>query len=589
MTVIISDRYPSLEGAPNLHTQIDTLTSKLNTGTYPSPEDLKKIDEGISAIPREPVQTGDVNPTVLSRSEAARNAQKALINAIDDRLKQDYGNKTIDFIKANPQALQHLGLTVKGTTFLLQKIAQAGKDATDGQIDATDLQKRQLLGLRTTEDGEFKSNLVAMRSAIEAVKSSQDASVTDADKKYAQDLLDLLNTTAVAVEAVGAKTEQGLTAFQITNIQQKYAPAFSREAGGIGTAMQQVQRLLKYSDGQFPKDSAEEGALLNKAREAIKNPKSPLAKLYAEIKPLVEGDANKQNFINLKFNTDIAAGPENAAENASNDFQTFLQKLVDFDGDSKIEAVNSAGREWKGWRDALTLGIGYALRDKVGKQTHVHSELGLYDQIKSMDMSQFNAMLNGMGITENIVSAESIKEDKLGSTIDRVRNALTIRSNLLSSRDVDDSGINAIAQSKEVQGSASMQREIKKAVDQIKDLNGNELSPEAKNKLIGELTKRSLDFRAMVVGAHNLDLDELAKKFGEAIKGGRVDGMSIVALDLRVLKNFYESSRISIKGSAGVMAAASLDGVLPIASIGAEGKFTMIDSTNDGKAALDKL
>lgn len=75
-----------------------------------------------------------------------------------------------------------------------------------------------------------------------------------------------------------------------------------------------------------------------------------------------------------------------------------MKQLSDLDGDHKVEAVSDAKKEWRGWKDAITLGIGYAFRDKTGVQNRVHSELGLYDQVKGMKIEDFNKVLATLGL-----------------------------------------------------------------------------------------------------------------------------------------------------------------------------------------------
>lgn len=149
-----------------------------------------------------------------------------------------------------------------------------------------------------------------------------------------------------------------------------------------------------------------------------------------------------------------------------------MQKLSDLDGDHKIEAVSDAKKEWRGWKDAITLGIGYAFRDKTGVQNRVHSELGLYDQVKGMTIEDFNKVLATLGLEDNFLQADKLNQD----TVTRLQNALSFRANVLGSREVTQDAVDVLAQSKEVSGTESMQRAIKKAVDGLKGVDGKELT-----------------------------------------------------------------------------------------------------------------
>lgn len=75
------------------------------------------------------------------------------------------------------------------------------------------------------------------------------------------------------------------------------------------------------------------------------------------------------------------------------------------------------------------------MRDKTAVQGQVQSELGLYEQIKALDMKAFNAKLAEMGIDSIVLTEELLKTPETSkATITRIRNAINMRADLLGSR-----------------------------------------------------------------------------------------------------------------------------------------------------------
>lgn len=75
------------------------------------------------------------------------------------------------------------------------------------------------------------------------------------------------------------------------------------------------------------------------------------------------------------------------------------------------------------------------MRDKTAVQGQVQSELGLYEQIRKLDINGFNAKLAEMGIGSIVLTQDAISTPEASkATITQIRNAINMRADLLGSR-----------------------------------------------------------------------------------------------------------------------------------------------------------
>ncbi len=489
-------------------------------------------------------------------------AKKRLLDS-DKKL----ADKSFDDLSA--KEINQLGKSVAGTIVLLVKLA--GKGGNTDKIEASDVSS----WVFSRFPGGLNGKLQAMAEAVQNNRTSLMGEKNSQVRTLLNDHDQLLKSTQEKVDAVKLSTETNTSELAYGELEKRYSQKF--DFGATMTVIVgkiQTNPQISLWDVQKSLTTKEQ---MNLAEEIFTLMGAQKDNVFAQqiLMPW------------RKFLSNINAVKDIDLEK-NYDFNAFLKDFADMDDDGIIENVNGEKKEWSNW-DLVSAGLSYFMRDKVATQSQVQSELGLYEQIKDFKTAEeFQKVLTEIGLDSMILNADKIKDPKTAkTTIKRIQNALNMRADLLWSRNISWDAVDALSDSLELNNTEMMSKEVRKAVEKLS--NTKDLSPDQKNKIIAELTKKWLEFQTSILGAKNLKPDALAQKFGEAIAQWSADNLSIVGLDLRVLKSFYESERINVKWSAGLTLVASKEWFLPIASLGGEVGFTLFDGSEAGTVAYEEM
>lgn len=264
------------------------------------------------------------------------------------------------------------------------------------------------------------------------------------------------------------------------------------------------------------------------------------------------GEAIKKYIDSTKFRADQKI--DKIEEGRELSLSQFLERIADLDQNGVIDTYNDAKRDWK-WYDALTLSLTYWTRDKQALQKGFSGEQKVLAGLQ-------NAIKNPASIKEWTQSIGISAIDKLTpENANRIQKAIFLRMDMLQTSDVSASA-KANLDTKEV---SKVQDALRKTISE----KNPDITPDQMNDLVNSLVNKAIIWHSdLAIGS--VSPEAFAEKLGQSITSKKENNLTILVIDVGVLKNIVNTTRFKahLEAGAGVAVGAfEKSSIIPFAFV----------------------